>query len=70
SKESAPITADSQSVSAPSITYLDFGGHWQIHRQFKLMAGIYNLLDTETTYDEYGYVEDGRRYWIAAEASF
>ncbi|EOA8954609.1 TonB-dependent receptor [Vibrio harveyi] len=70
SEESDPITVDSRNASAPSITYVDFGGNWQINRQFKLMAGIYNLFDAETTYDEYGYVEDGRRYWVAAEASF
>ncbi|MDE1237157.1 TonB-dependent receptor [Vibrio aestuarianus] len=70
SEESDPITVDSLNVSAPSITYVDFGGNWQINRQLKLMAGIYNLFDAETTYDEYGYVEDGRRYWVAAEASF
>ncbi|KHA62108.1 ligand-gated channel protein [Vibrio variabilis] len=70
SKESEPVTVDSRNVSAPSITYVDFGGNWQVHQQLKLMAGIYNVFDVETSYDEYGYVEDGRRYWIAAEASF
>ncbi|GAL25212.1 TonB-dependent receptor [Vibrio variabilis] len=36
----------------------------------RLMAGIYNLLDKQTTYEEYGYVEDGRRYWLAINTSF
>lgn len=70
SEESDPITVDSRNIPAPSISYVDLGGNWQINRHWKLMAGIYNLLDAETTYDEYGYVEDGRRYWLAAEASF
>nr|WP_277919237.1 TonB-dependent receptor [Salinivibrio sp. MA427] len=70
SEESDPISIDSRSQTAPSVTYVDFGTNWQLNRHFKLMAGIYNLLDKQTTYDEYGYVEDGRRYWLAVETSF
>ncbi|MGB2079156.1 MAG: TonB-dependent receptor domain-containing protein [Vibrio sp.] len=68
--EKDAITKDSSSVLAPSVTYVDFGGNWRVHKNLKLMAGIYNLFDKDTSYDEYGYVEDGRRYWVGLDASF
>ncbi|MGC9422875.1 MAG: TonB-dependent receptor domain-containing protein [Vibrio sp.] len=70
SKEKQAITQDSRNVLAPSVTYFDFGAHWQFNTNVKLMAGIYNLFDKETTYQEYGYVEDGRRYWFAINTTF
>nr|WP_237665755.1 MULTISPECIES: TonB-dependent receptor [unclassified Vibrio] len=70
SKEKQAITQDSRNVLAPSVTYFDFGAHWQLNTNVKLMAGIYNLFDKETTYQEYGYVEDGRRYWFAINTTF
>ncbi|KHT64036.1 ligand-gated channel protein [Photobacterium gaetbulicola] len=70
SDENDTITKDSRNNLAPAITYVDFGGNWQVNNNVKLMAGIYNLFDQETTYDEYGYVEDGRRYWVGLETAF
>ncbi|MCO4788520.1 hypothetical protein DK293_06495, partial [Vibrio cholerae] len=29
-----------------------------------IKAAVYNLFDQEVNYAEYGYVEDGRRYWL------
>ncbi|QQX82441.1 TonB-dependent receptor [Shewanella sp. KX20019] len=69
-KESQASTLSSRAVQAPSATYVDLGGNWQATTNIKLMFGIYNLLDKQVTYEEYGYVEDGRRYWIAAETKF
>lgn len=70
-KESDPTTTSSRTqYTAPAITYVDFGATWQVQRNVKFMSGIYNLFDRETSYDEFGYVEDGRRYWLAAEISF
>ncbi|MGL5108358.1 MAG: TonB-dependent receptor domain-containing protein [Vibrio ordalii] len=69
-EEKQAITKDSSNVLAPSITYFDLGSNWQLNANVKLMAGIYNLFDQETTYQEYGYVEDGRRYWLAINTSF
>lgn len=70
-KESEPTTTSSRTqYIAPAITYVDLGATWQVKNNFKLMAGIYNLFDEETNYDEFGYIEDGRRYWLAAEVSF
>ncbi|MBF4295676.1 TonB-dependent receptor, partial [Vibrio anguillarum] len=50
--------------------YFDLGSNWQLNANVKLMAGIYNLFAQETTYQEYGYAEDGRRYWFAINTSF
>ncbi|MFA0156602.1 TonB-dependent receptor [Vibrio sp. 10N.261.46.A3] len=70
-KESEPTTSSSRTqYEAPSITYVDLGANWYVQKNLKLMAGVYNLFDEQTDYEEFGYVEDGRRYWLAAEASF
>lgn len=69
-KEADTITKDSSNALAPAVTYVDVGGNWQVTNNVRLMAGIYNLLDKQTTYEEYGYVEDGRRYWLAINTSF
>lgn len=70
SKEKENITSGSTRTLAPSLTYVDLGANWVVTKRAKLMGGIYNLLDKETTEEEYGYVNDGRRYWLAAELSF
>lgn len=69
-KEADTISKDSNNHLAPAVTYLDVGGNWQVSNNVRLMAGIYNLLDEQTNYEEYGYVEDGRRYWLAINSSF
>jgi len=33
-------------------------------------AGIYNLFDKTVSYDDYGYVEDGRRLWLGMDVRF
>ncbi|GEM78894.1 TonB-dependent receptor domain-containing protein [Vibrio superstes] len=70
SEENDNISINSTRTLAPSITYVDIGANWRINNNVKLMAAIYNLFDQETSYEEYGYVEDGRRYWIAIDTSF
>ncbi|ASM51930.1 ferrienterochelin and colicins outer membrane receptor [Pseudoalteromonas espejiana DSM 9414] len=67
SKESEPASVTSRLTSAPSITTTDLGSAWKINDNVKVMFGIYNLFNKSTTYDEYGYVEDGRRYWFAID---
>ena len=69
-KDSQPIAHSSRSVQAPSISFVDLGGNWQITPQITLSLAVYNLLDEETSYDEYGYVEDGRRFWLAVDTKF
>ncbi|WP_299728779.1 TonB-dependent receptor [uncultured Endozoicomonas sp.] len=70
SEEKDNISSSSTRTLSPSVTYVDFGANWQVTKSTKLMAGVYNLFDKQTTEEEFGYVEDGRRYWLAAEATF
>ena len=69
-KESEPASLGSRSIQAPSSTVTDVGGSWQATRNVRLMAGIYNLFDEPFPYEDFGYVEDGRRYWLAVDISF
>ena len=41
------------------------GGNYVLTKSVKLGFGIYNLFDKDITENEYGYVEDGRRYWAS-----
>ncbi|WP_277809928.1 ligand-gated channel protein [Chromohalobacter canadensis] len=70
-KESQPVEGpSSSSIRAPSYTFVDSGGSWQVTDQAKLMFGVYNMFDEDIGYDEYGYVNDGRRYWVGASLDF
>ncbi|MGO2281443.1 MAG: TonB-dependent receptor [Vibrio casei] len=46
------------------------GVSYQLTGNVSVNAAIYNLLDEEVTYDDYGYVEDGRRYWVGMNVGF
>lgn len=70
-KESQPTTGPSQSsIVAPSSTQVDTGLGYRLNDQATLKAGVYNLFDEEIDYDEYGYIADGRRYWLAVNITF
>ncbi|MGO2496401.1 MAG: TonB-dependent receptor domain-containing protein [Vibrio litoralis] len=69
-EEKDNITSTSSRTLAPSVTYVDLGVNWAMTDNLKFMAGIYNLFDEQVTEEEFGYIEDGRRYWLAAEATF
>ncbi|MFP8965732.1 ligand-gated channel protein [Pokkaliibacter sp. CJK22405] len=70
-KESEPTTTPSSStLVAPSSTLVDAGLGYQLTDSTTLKAGIYNLLDEDINYDEYGYVADGRRLWLGLNWSF
>ena len=65
-EESQPTTGPSQSsLIAPNYTLADVGGNYVLTKSVKLGFGIYNLFDKDITENEYGYVEDGRRYWAS-----
>ena len=49
---------------------MDAGIGFQLTPQTKLNTGIYNLADEDIFYEEYGYVEDGRRYWLGVVTNF
>lgn len=70
-EESQPTTGpSSSSIVAPSYTFVDAGIGYQLNETTQLNAGIYNLLDEDIDYEEYGYVEDGRRVWLGLNVSF
>ena len=70
-EESQPTTGpSSSSIVAPSNTLVDAGLAFKLTPQVTLNTGIYNIADKEIFQDEYGYVEDGRRYWLGMRVSF
>lgn len=70
-EESQPTTGpSSSSLVAPSNTLVDAGLAFKLTPQATLNTGIYNIADKEIFQDEYGYVEDGRRYWLGMRVSF
>ncbi len=70
-EESQPVTGpSSSSIVAPSNTLVDAGLAFRLNRNATLNTGIYNVADKEIFQDEYGYVEDGRRYWLGMRVSF
>ncbi|WP_454727382.1 MULTISPECIES: ligand-gated channel protein [Cupriavidus] len=69
--ESQPVTGPSSSSRvAPSYTFVDLGGSWRFSRHATAFAGIYNLFDKTVGYDQFGYVEDGRRLWLSLKVGF
>lgn len=69
-EDSQPIALGSRSVVSPSVNFVDMGGNWNVTDNVTLSLAIYNLFDEETTYEEFGYVEDGRRFWLALDTTF
>lgn len=70
-EESQPVTGpSSSSIVAPSNTLVDAGLAFKLTPQATLNTGVYNVADKEIFQDEYGYVEDGRRYWLGMRVSF
>ncbi|MGO3892044.1 MAG: ligand-gated channel protein [Paenalcaligenes sp.] len=70
-KESQPVlTASSSDFRAPSYTFVDLGASYKLNKNVDLYAGIYNVFDKQVTYDDYEYVEDGRRYWLGLGVRF
>jgi len=70
-KESQPTQGPSQSsLIAPSYTVLDTGLTYKLSDALSFKVAIYNLGDEEITEEEYGYVDDGRRYWVGVDMNF
>ncbi|GHC50322.1 ligand-gated channel protein [Alcaligenes pakistanensis] len=70
-KESEPVTsASSSTTKAPSYTFVDLGGTYKLNKNVDLYAGIYNIMDKQIRYEDYSYVEDGRRYWLGVGLRF
>lgn len=70
-EESQPTTTPSASTNvAPSYTFVDLGGSYKLNKTATIYAGIYNLFDKQVNYDEYAYVEDGRRFTVGMTIGF
>ena len=70
-EESQPTTGPStNSLIAPSYTYVDTGLSYRVTDNISTRAAVYNLTDKEVTEEEYGYVDDGRRYWLSVNVDF
>ncbi|HFC9605877.1 TPA: colicin I receptor, partial [Salmonella enterica] len=48
----------------------DTGAAWQATKNVKLRAGVLNVGDKDLKRDDYGYTEDGRRYFMAVDYRF
>lgn len=57
-------------IEAPSYTTLDVGASYEMNKTVRIRAAIYNISDKKIGYDEYGFVEDGRRYWLGMTVRF
>mgnify|MGYP003675462513 CR=1 FL=1 len=54
----------------PSYAMVDAGVSYKLDKKMKLYAGIYNLLNKEVRYEEYGKTMDGRRLNMGLQVSF
>ncbi len=63
-KETALTSVSSRSILSPGVGLFDIGYNTRLTRHIKLQTGLYNVLDKTMRYEEFGYVEDGRRLWL------
>ncbi|EDB4301789.1 catecholate siderophore receptor CirA, partial [Salmonella enterica subsp. enterica serovar Montevideo] len=60
--------ADSATAKTPGgYVVWDTGAAWQATKNVKLRAGVLNVGDKDLKRDDYGYTEDGRRYFMAVD---
>lgn len=64
------VSAALQPINAPSYTVIDIGSSYEVNKNVKVRAAIYNVGDKKIRYDDYGFVEDGRRFWLGMTAKF
>lgn len=57
-------------VEAPSYTTLDLGVTYGVNQTVSVRAAVYDLADKKIGYARYGFVEDGRRFWLGMTAKF
>lgn len=70
-QESQPVEGpSSNTTTAPSYTFIDVGLGYDVLDNLTVNVGLYNLTDKTVRYDDYGYVEDGRRLWLSVKTTF
>lgn len=57
-------------VEAPSMMIFDVGADYAVNKNIDIKAGVSNFLDKKIRYDDYGYTEDGRRFWVGVNYTF
>ncbi|RBO79676.1 TonB-dependent receptor domain-containing protein [Marinomonas aquiplantarum] len=62
--------ANEEDEPTPSYDLVDLGANYIINDNFKISLGMNNALNKEFTDEEYGFVDHGREYWVALDASF
>lgn len=62
--------ASNSDLIAPDYTFVDMGVSYSLTPTATVKAAVYNLFDKEVGYEKYGYVEDGRRYWLGLDVAF
>ncbi|AEF54691.1 TonB-dependent receptor domain-containing protein [Marinomonas posidonica] len=62
--------ANEEDEPTPSYDLVDLGANYIINDNLKISLGMNNALDEEFTDEEYGFVDHGREYWVALDASF
>ncbi len=70
SEEKVTVSGRGESTPAPSYTMVDVGVNYQLSEDITIGCAIYNALDKAITYEEYGYIDDGRRLWASVKVSF
>lgn len=63
-------TLNDDGVTPGGYVLWNSGASWQATKAVKLRAGVQNLLDKDFSRDDYGYNEDGRRYFLAMDYNF
>ena len=64
------LNRSSMAKGTPSFAFVDLGLNYQLRKNVKLGAGVYNLLDKKVDNATYGAQYDGRRYWLNMTAGF
>ncbi|MWP47884.1 TonB-dependent receptor domain-containing protein [Gilliamella sp. Pas-s27] len=57
-------------VEYPGYTFWDIGASYQVHKQAKIYAGVYNLFDKDVSNEDFGKTLEGRRYFVGTEINF
>ncbi|NUF26935.1 outer membrane receptor for ferrienterochelin and colicins [Gilliamella bombicola] len=57
-------------IEYPGYTFWDVGASYQVHKQAKIYAGVYNLFDKDVSNEDFGKTLEGRRYFVGTEINF
>ncbi|OCG00891.1 TonB-dependent receptor domain-containing protein [Gilliamella sp. wkB112] len=61
---------DGKKTEYPGYTFWDVGASYNINKQAKIYAGVYNLFDKDVSNEDFGKTLEGRRYFVGTEINF